>query len=95
MARELSRFRVVVRNYINHMAQENVQVVHLKLQMQLDVDFFKKLLKEDQAQEMFKNLSVYLFRQVRQLLHESPNLVYQNTKTASALTTSLKKNRVD
>ena len=41
------------------MAPENVQVVHLKLQMQPDIDFFKKLLKDNQAQETNKNLRIY------------------------------------
>ena len=41
------------------MAPENVQVIHLKLQMQLDVDFFMKLPKDNQAQEICKNLSIY------------------------------------
>ena len=31
------------------MAPENIQVVYQKLQMQLDVDFFEKLLKDNQA----------------------------------------------
>ena len=31
------------------MAPENVQVVYQKLQMQPDVDFFEKLLKDNQA----------------------------------------------
>ena len=31
------------------MSPENIQVVHLKLQMQIDVDFFEKLLKDNQA----------------------------------------------
>ena len=42
------------------MESENVQVVHLKLQMQLDVDFFENLLKDNQAQEICKNLIIYL-----------------------------------
>ena len=41
------------------MAPENVQVVHLKLQMQPDVNFFKKLLKDNQAQEICNNLRIY------------------------------------
>ena len=41
------------------MALENVQVVHLKLQMQPDVNFFEKLLKDNQAQEICKNLRIY------------------------------------
>ena len=41
------------------MASENVQVVHLKLQMQPDVNFFEKLLKDNQAQEICKNLRIY------------------------------------
>ena len=32
------------------MAPENVQVVHLNLQMQPGVDFFEKLLKDNQVQ---------------------------------------------
>ena len=39
------------------MAPENVQVVHLKLQP--DIDFFEKLLKNNQAQEICKNLRIY------------------------------------
>ena len=38
---------------------ENIQVVHLKLQMQPDVDVFEKLLKDNQAQEICKNLRIY------------------------------------
>ena len=41
------------------MAPENVRVVHLKLQMQSDVDFFEKLLKDNQTQEICKNLRIY------------------------------------
>ena len=41
------------------MALKNVQVVHQKLQMQPDVNFFEKLLKNDQAHEICKNLSIY------------------------------------
>ena len=41
------------------MAPENVQVVHLKLEMQPDVNFFEKLLKDNQAQEICKNLRIY------------------------------------
>ena len=41
------------------MAPENVQVVHIKLQMQSDVDFFEKLLKDNQAQKICKNLRIY------------------------------------
>ena len=38
------------------MAPENV---HLKLQVQPDIDFFEKLLKDNQAQEISKNLRIY------------------------------------
>ena len=31
------------------MKPENVQVIHLKLQMQLDVDFFERFLKDNQS----------------------------------------------
>ena len=41
------------------MAPENVQVIHLKLQMQPDIDFFEKLLKDNQAQEIYKNLRIH------------------------------------
>ena len=41
------------------MALEKIQVVQLKLQMQLVVDFFEKLLKNNQAQEIYKNLRIY------------------------------------
>ena len=41
------------------MTPENVQVVQLKLQMQSDVDFFEKLLKDNQAEEICKNLRIY------------------------------------
>ncbi len=40
------------------MTPENVQVVHLKLQTQPDIDFFEKLLKDNQAQEICKNLNI-------------------------------------
>ena len=40
------------------MAPENVQVVHLKLQMQPDVDFFENILKDNRAQEICKNLRI-------------------------------------
>ena len=68
------------------MAPENVQVVHLKLQIELDVDFFEKLLKDNQSQEICKNLRIYpsLQEEFLQLLHESPNFIYRNRKTASA-----------
>ena len=62
IARELLRSQKVVRNYLkdlNRMAPENVQVVHLKLQMQPDADFFEKLLKDNQPQEISKNLRIY------------------------------------
>ena len=76
------------------MAPENAQVIHLKLQMQPDVDFFEKLLTDNKAQEICKNLRI-TSRRVHQLLHESPNLVYRNMKTAPALTAKPKKVRVD
>ena len=41
------------------MSPENFQVVHLKLKMKSDVDLFQKLLKDNQAQEIFENLSIY------------------------------------
>ena len=41
------------------MAPENVQVILLKLQMQPDVDFFEKLLKDNQAQDISENLRIY------------------------------------
>ena len=41
------------------MAPENVKVVHQKLQIQRDVDFFVKLLKDNQTQEIFKNHRIY------------------------------------
>ena len=41
------------------MTPENVQIVYLTLQMQPDVDFFEKLLKNNQAQENCKNLRIY------------------------------------
>ena len=41
------------------MAPENIQVIKLKLQMQPDVEFFKKLLKDNQAPEICKNLRIY------------------------------------
>ena len=44
---------------LNRMAPENIQVVLLKLQMQPDVDSFEKLLKDNQAQEISKNLRIY------------------------------------
>ena len=44
---------------LNCMTPKNVQVVHLKLQMQSDVDFYKKFLKENQAQKICKNLRIY------------------------------------
>ena len=37
----------------------NDQVVHLKLQRQPDVSLFKKLLKDNRAQEICKNLRIY------------------------------------
>ena len=76
------------------MAPENVQVVHLGLQMQLDVDFFEKLLKDNQAQEICKNLRIYLLLQY-EFVHEPPNLVYRNRKTDPVLTTKHKKMRID
>ena len=41
------------------MAPENIQVVYLKWQMQSDFDFFEKLLKDNQAQEICKYLRIY------------------------------------
>ena len=65
------------------MAPENVQFVHLKVQIQPDVDFFGKLLKDNQTQDINKNLNLPITpRRVRQLLHESPSLVYWKRKTA-------------
>lgn len=40
------------------MAPENFQVVHLKLQMQPDVDFFENLL-DNKVREICKNLRIY------------------------------------
>ena len=79
------------------MAPENVLVVYLKLQMQLDVDFFVKLLKNYQAKEICKKSQNLLFisRIDRQLLHESPNHVYRNRKTAPALPAKHKNMGID
>ena len=41
------------------MTLENVRVVHLKLQMQPDVNFFEKLQKVNNFQEISKNLKIY------------------------------------
>ena len=41
------------------MAPENVQVDHLKLQMQPDVYFFEKFLKDNQAQEICKDIRIH------------------------------------
>ena len=41
------------------MAPENVQVIHVKLQMQPDIDFFLMHLKDNQAQVFSKNLRIY------------------------------------
>ena len=41
------------------MAPENVQVVHLKLQILPDVDFFEKFLKDNQPQKISKSLRIY------------------------------------
>ena len=41
------------------MATENVQVFRLKLQMQWEGDFFENLLKDNQAQDICKNLRIY------------------------------------
>ena len=38
------------------MATESAQVIHLKLQMPPDINFFEKILKDNQAQEICKNL---------------------------------------
>ena len=40
------------------MTPENVQVVHLKLKMQPEVDFFEKLLKDNHAQQICTNLRI-------------------------------------
>ena len=42
------------------MAPENDQDFQLKLQMQPDIFFSEKLLKDNQAQEVSKNLRIYL-----------------------------------
>ena len=74
----------------------NVQVVHLILQMQPDVDFKEKLLKDNQAQEICKNLRIYLsFQEEFVNFHESQNLVYRNKKRVPALTAKYKKMHVD
>ena len=54
------------------MAPENVQVVHLKLQMQPDVDFFEKLLKDNQAQGICKILRIHSLLQ-EELVNFSTN----------------------
>ena len=59
------------------MVPENVQVIRLKVQMQPDVDFFEKPLKNNQAQEISKNLRTYpslqeefvIFSMNRQILY--------------------------
>ena len=63
IARELSRLRTVVRNYLKGPESYSTRIrpgVRHKLQMQPDVDFVKKLLKDNQAQEICKNLRIYL-----------------------------------
>ena len=41
------------------MSPENVLVVYLELQMQPDFNYFEKLLKDNQAQKICKNLRIY------------------------------------
>ena len=64
--------------------------------MQQDVDFFEKLLKDNQTQEICKNLRIFLLLQEEfvNFSNESSNLVYRN-KTAPALTAKHKKMHVD
>ena len=60
--RELSRFRIVVRNYLKYpesYGTKKIHVVHLKLQTQPDFDFQEKLLKDNQVQKICKNLRIY------------------------------------
>ena len=78
------------------MSPENVRVVHRKLQMQPDVDFFEKLLKENQAQEICKNLRIYPLLQ-EEFVNFSMNrqISYIETETAPALTAKHKNMCVD
>ena len=48
-----------IKRTLNRIAPENILTVHLKLQMQSDVDIFEKFLKDNQAQENCKNLRTY------------------------------------
>ena len=79
--------RIVVRKNLRTMYGTKKNVVLPKLQIQPNVDFFEKLLKDIKLKrsEKSQNLSITP-RRVYQLLHESPNLVYRNWKIAPALT---------
>ena len=66
------------------MASENVQVAHLKLQMQPDVNFFEKLLKNNQAQEICNNLRIYPLLQ-EELINFSMKRQISNIETGRQL----------
>ena len=63
------------------MSPENVHVSHQKVQMQPDVDFFEKILKNNQAQEICKNLKIYRSFQERFVnFSMNPQISYIETR---------------
>ena len=79
------------------MAPENVQVIHLKLPNAARRRLYREASKgQSSSRDLQKSQNLPITpRRVRQLLHESSNLVYRNWKTAPALTAEHKKMRVD
>ena len=79
------------------MVPENVQVVHLKLQVLARRRLFREASKgQSSSRDLQKSQNLPISpRRVHQLLHESPNLIYQNMKTVPALTAKHKKMHLD
>ena len=78
----------IISRTLNQIAPEDIQVPYLKLQIQPDINFFEKLQKDNQAEEICKNVRIYPSLQ-EEFINFSMNcqiLYIKNRKTAPALT---------
>ena len=96
IVRELSRSRTVVRNYLKDPESYGTRKrpghpLNIKNTTRRR-PFQEGSKTQSSSRDMQKSHNLtFTLRRVRQLLHESPNLVYRKSKTVSALTTKHKK----
>ena len=100
IARELSRSRTAVRNYLKD-SESYVTRKRPGRPPKIKNAARRRLFREaskgqSSSRDLQKSQNIPITpRRVRQLLHESPNLVYRNRKTAPLLTADHNKMRVD